>query len=53
MYVKNEIKVAKILKSKFLDKSPQNLDVFALNLQSSLSLPEIRQDKAKKTPNYN
>ena len=31
-----------------MDKSPPNLDVFALNLQSILSLQEIRQDKTKK-----
>ena len=41
--------VLKILKSKFLDKFPQKLNIFSLNLQSSLSLPEIRHNKTKKT----
>ena len=33
LYVKNDMKVSKIIKVTFLDKSPQKLDAFALNLQ--------------------
>ena len=47
MHVKNDFKFSKILKSKFLDKSSKQFNVFALNLQSNLSLKEIRQGKTK------
>ena len=40
------------LKFTFFEKSLQKGNMFALNIQSSLSLNEIRQDKTKKTPVY-
>ena len=33
MYIKKDIKVLKILKCTFLDKSPQKVELFELNLQ--------------------
>ena len=41
-YVKNDFIVSKILKSTVLDKSSNIFNVFALNLQSTLSLKKIR-----------
>ena len=32
-----------------MDKSPQQLDLFALNLQYILSLQEVRKDKTGET----
>ena len=49
LYVKNDFKDSKILKSTVLDKSFKKCYVFALNLQSTLSLKEIRQGKTKET----
>ena len=44
MHVKNYLKVStKKLKSKFLDESPNKFDVFALNVQSTLSLMKTRK----------
>ena len=49
MYVDNDIKVFKILKAIFLDKSTQQLDVFAPNLQYILILQQVGQDQTKET----
>ena len=49
MHVKNDLKVFKIIKSTVLDKSFIKINVFELNLQSTLSLKEIRQGKTKET----
>ena len=49
LYFKNYIKVFKILKCTFLDKFPQNINVFALNFQIILILQEVGQDKTKET----
>ena len=47
---KNDIEVFfKFLKCTFLDKSPQKIDGFALNIQYILSLQEIGQYKTKET----
>ena len=45
MYVKNDIKVLKILKWTFLNKSPIKLEVFALSIQYILFLEEVEQYK--------
>ena len=42
-------KFLKILQCTFLDKSPQKLDIFAINLQYILSLQKVGQDKTKET----
>ena len=52
MHIKNEIKVSKLSRFTFLDKFPQKLNIFALNIQSDLSLTDIRQDKTKKNQGY-
>ena len=49
MHVKQDFKVSQISKSIVLDKSFKRLNVFALNLQSTLSLEEMRQGKTKET----
>ena len=47
IYVKTYVQVWKLLKSTFLDKSPQKWNIFAPNLQSSLSFTEITPDKTE------
>ena len=52
MHGKNDIKVSKLSRFTFLDKFPQKWNIFALNIQSDLSLTDIRQDKTKKNQGY-
>jgi len=49
MPVKKYFKVSKIIESTVLDKSFKKINVFELNLQSTLRLKEIRQGKTKET----
>ena len=49
LYVKKDFKVSKILKSTVFDKSFKKCYVLALNIQSTLNLKEIRQDKTNET----
>ena len=49
LYVKNYIKVLKILQCTLLGKAPQKLDVFALSIQYILILQEAGQDKRMET----
>ena len=49
MHVKNYLKFQKSYKSTVLDKSFKKTNVCELNLQSTLSLKEIRRGKTKET----
>ena len=49
MHVKNDFKVSKNLKSTVWDKSSYKWNEFALKIQTTLSLKEMKQGKAKET----